>query len=177
MNGTMFENLKRCTRCRELKSLDQFSKHYYCKQCMHEYYIERKARLGRQFLDSNKESVARWAEGNREQYLETCKRASKKWKENNTDHNAALKLYYNQIRRARLAQVQVDTSITIEALFNRDEGVCQICLEACLRQEASIDHVIPLRVGGDHVWENVQLAHLICNFKKGGRYDDPPEDA
>lgn len=30
----------------------------------------------------------------------------------------------------------------------------------------SIDHVIALKNGGNHVWSNVQLAHAICNIIK-----------
>jgi 5-methylcytosine-specific restriction endonuclease McrA len=32
---------------------------------------------------------------------------------------------------------------------------------------ATIDHIIPISLGGRHCAENVQLAHRICNNKKG----------
>jgi 5-methylcytosine-specific restriction endonuclease McrA len=31
----------------------------------------------------------------------------------------------------------------------------------------SIDHIVPMSKGGDHVWNNVQVAHIICNSYKG----------
>lgn len=31
----------------------------------------------------------------------------------------------------------------------------------------SIDHIVPMSKGGGHVWENVQVAHIICNTEKG----------
>lgn len=34
---------------------------------------------------------------------------------------------------------------------------------------ASIDHVIPLSVGGDNTRANVQLAHRRCNTAKNNR--------
>lgn len=37
------------------------------------------------------------------------------------------------------------------------------------RMSASLDHVIPLAAGGPHTPENLQLAHLRCNAKKGAR--------
>jgi 5-methylcytosine-specific restriction endonuclease McrA len=37
---------------------------------------------------------------------------------------------------------------------------------------ATIEHIIPLCVGGTHTWDNVAPAHAMCNFKKG---DSLPE--
>jgi 5-methylcytosine-specific restriction endonuclease McrA len=36
----------------------------------------------------------------------------------------------------------------------------------------SLDHVIPLAMGGDHVEENLQCAHLICNSTKAANPSD-----
>ncbi len=33
----------------------------------------------------------------------------------------------------------------------------------------TIDHVVPLTLGGNDVRVNVQLAHFSCNSRKGGR--------
>ena len=33
----------------------------------------------------------------------------------------------------------------------------------------SVDHVIPVRNGGSHRLSNLQLAHLVCNLRKGAR--------
>jgi 5-methylcytosine-specific restriction endonuclease McrA len=30
----------------------------------------------------------------------------------------------------------------------------------------SIDHIVPLAKGGNHTWNNVQLAHHYCNTLK-----------
>lgn len=35
----------------------------------------------------------------------------------------------------------------------------------------SIDHIVPMSKGGGHVWENVQVAHIICNSEKGDRLE------
>jgi len=34
---------------------------------------------------------------------------------------------------------------------------------------ASLDHIFPLSLGGDHVRENVHAAHLRCNISKNNR--------
>ena len=86
-------------------------------------------------------------------------------------------------RRTRIAEQMVDNDITLEGLYKRDKGVCHICGGKCDYEDyvvsdqaiicgdwyPSIDHVIPLSKGGEHSWDNVKLAHRICNSKKSNR--------
>lgn len=83
----------------------------------------------------------------------------------------------------------IDKDITLEKLYIRDKGICYICNERCnyddykLTNEGyfiaglkypSIDHIIPLNKGGTHTWNNVKLAHFICNsLKKDKLYPRP----
>lgn len=66
--------------------------------------------------------------------------------------------------------------IYLGTLYRKCKGVCGICgehvdqsLKSPHPESASIDHIIPISKGGSHTWENVQLAHMICNSKKGNR--------
>ena len=85
-----------------------------------------------------------------------------------------------RIRKRRT--VIVDRGITLEKLYQRDNGVCAICGGLCdwndheRREDGtfivknyypSIDHIQPLSMGGVHSWENVRLAHFICNSVRG----------
>lgn len=61
-------------------------------------------------------------------------------------------------------------------IFERDDWICQICGEPVDPQlvwpdmmRKSIDHIIPIARGGPDTAENVQLAHLRCNLRKGAR--------
>lgn len=61
-------------------------------------------------------------------------------------------------------------------IAERDGYRCALCrrkvnmlLTAPHLMMASIDHVIPLSVGGDDTKVNVQLAHWLCNTRKGNR--------
>ncbi len=80
----------------------------------------------------------------------------------------------------------VDSDITLERLFHKEWGVCYLCGESCDWEDysindngvfiagnnyPSIDHIIPLSRGGVHSWDNVRLAHRICNSKKWARVD------
>ena len=80
--------------------------------------------------------------------------------------------------RARKLGLAYDPSVTLKKLVERDGLRCAICGEMCDWNDhswskysgpmyPSIDHIIPMAKGGPHVWENVQVAHIICNSEKG----------
>ena len=61
-------------------------------------------------------------------------------------------------------------------IYERDGWVCKLCGEMVQRDakwpeplSPSLDHIVPLSKGGGHLRDNVQLAHLICNVRKGNR--------
>ena len=83
-------------------------------------------------------------------------------------------------RRAKVRNAMVDKDITVLGLFKRDAGICYLCGKPCRLDDyvmqngqkqcgdwyPSIDHVVPLSKGGKHSWDNVRLAHRICNSIK-----------
>lgn len=78
-------------------------------------------------------------------------------------------------RRARQRGVKL-TPARRWLVYERDGWLCQICGRPINRavpaphpMSASIDHVIPLDLGGAHCEENWQCAHFICNSIKGCR--------
>lgn len=91
---------------------------------------------------------------------------------------------YHKRDRIRLARAKangkVDYTITLEKLIKRDNNICYICNGECNLNDytyqgntfvagnyyPSIDHVIPLAKGGVHQWNNIKLAHRICNSLK-----------
>lgn len=78
------------------------------------------------------------------------------------------------MRRKRIKKNgRVDWEISIERLIKRDKGVCYLCktqvninVDTNDDYYPSIDHVIPIAKGGTHTWNNVKLAHRICNSYK-----------
>lgn len=86
----------------------------------------------------------------------------------------------NHRHRARKYGVAYEPGITLKKVFKRDNGICQICGKPCDWSDRrwnkycgptypSTDHIIPLDKGGGHIWENVQLAHMMCNSEKGDK--------
>jgi len=61
-----------------------------------------------------------------------------------------------------------------ENVYARDKGRCQYCGSDISRSEATYDHVLPRRLGGKTIWENIVISCRLCNQKKGGR---TPEQA
>ncbi len=61
-----------------------------------------------------------------------------------------------------------------ENVYARDSGRCQYCSGRLPRQEATYDHVLPRSQGGMTRWDNVVIACVPCNQRKGGR---TPEQA
>ena len=86
-------------------------------------------------------------------------------------------------REHRIKAAMVDKDITVEGLYKRDNGICYLCGKPCRLDDyiiqdgqkqcgdwyPSIDHVVPLARGGAHSWDNVRLAHRICNSRKADK--------
>ncbi len=148
----------------------------YMREYMREYYKcpEARAKIRasqKVYYQRNKDKVKKqsreWqikhAEHRKEYMLNYRKGNREKW------NILANKIWHR--RRAKILMVPTE-SISIDVLFDRDNGICGICGKAVKRSgERSIDHIIPLSMGGHHIWSNVQLAHLKCNMGRGaGRY-------
>lgn len=65
---------------------------------------------------------------------------------------------------------------TRQEVFERDGWVCALCRRKIKKSarspdplSASVDHIIPLSLGGSDSLSNVQSAHLSCNVAKGTR--------
>ncbi len=83
----------------------------------------------------------------------------------------------SESHRARARRAGVDYEpIRSKLVFERDGWMCGICggkiwkhTKAPHPKSASLDHIMPISLGGGHVHTNVQAAHFWCNSKKGNR--------
>lgn len=102
---------------------------------------------------------------------ERCRRIKKR-----ETKRARGKLYGKTYRsRARAYGVRYEP-VNRMKVFARDKWRCQLCGKPVDRDakaphplSVTLDHVVPMSVGGDHTYANVQCAHFLCNSIKGNR--------
>ncbi len=57
-------------------------------------------------------------------------------------------------------------------IFERDKNTCQYCGRRMPKSEVTVDHVVPRSRGGIDSWDNLVLACVDCNVRKGSRTPD-----
>lgn len=150
--GSVVGGRKLCADCKQDLPVSSFytaGAHRFqarCKECA--------AARAKSYRESRQEVV-------REQYrLSAAKRVQPR-------RDAARK------RRAAIRLAAVEDVVSIE-VYDRALWVCGICGCGIPRvtiwphpESASLDHVIPISLGGAHSYANTQPAHLVCNMRKG----------
>lgn len=69
-------------------------------------------------------------------------------------------------RRARMRDAIIGP-IDTGAIKERDRMVCCICGKRVAEKDFSLDHTVPLSLGGPHTQENLRVAHRNCNKRRG----------
>jgi hypothetical protein len=159
---------KRQTQIRKQRERDaKLDKVYVCKICGKEY-------TPRQYMES--EGLTLFS--NVGYCSHACKRKSMNRAQKMSPSRKGRRDSHRH--RAKKYGVAYDSSITLEKLVARDGLQCAICGGMCDWNDhtwsscsgplhPSIDHVIPMAKGGPHIWENVQVAHVMCNSEKGDK--------
>lgn len=80
-----------------------------------------------------------------------------------------------QRRRALIRDPEADL-IDRDDVGERDGWRCGICRRKVNRalawphpRSASLDHIVPLSLGGQHIRANVRIAHLTCNVRRSNQ--------
>lgn len=83
---------------------------------------------------------------------------------------------YREQRRARMEGAYAGPKAPRFVIAERDRWICGICGQGIPRVVKhghplylTMDHIIPISLGGTHSPENVQAAHARCNYSKGSR--------
>lgn len=102
----------------------------------------------------------------------TCSPYCKRQRDSINKVKSGYKKDINRRRRLIVSATESESFDKID-IFERDGWVCQICGKKVNRnlsypnpKSASLDHILPMALGGGHTRANVQLAHLRCNIKK-----------
>ena len=152
----------RCHRCRMVKPASEFYPDparptglaSSCRECRKTASKKRYAADPEASRAQNREWAAKHPERMREY------KAS--WSKAHPEQRAEVQ----NRRRVRLRSGVVE-KIDPREIYERDGGRCHICGKRVARNKMSLDHLIPVARGGDHVALNVRLAHLSCNVKRG----------
>jgi 5-methylcytosine-specific restriction endonuclease McrA len=111
--------------------------------------------------------------------------AARQWAKDNPEKARALNARNNRRRKAAIRGATDLDPINAIEIFNRDGWVCGLCGKPIDKRHkfpdrlsATLDHIIPISRGGQHVPDNVQAAHYSCNSSKRDRVgvagDGPP---
>jgi 5-methylcytosine-specific restriction endonuclease McrA len=167
---------KRCTKCGEVKLLDNFyvdnrnrdGRHSFCKQC-------------------SIKAVRNWEKNNLEKLLERWRRISRERDHKNEAHRAKYKKYRDshlekereRIRlkgHNRLAKIKGNggkiTAVEWSELKRKYDYTCLCCRRKEPEIELTLDHVIPVDKGGANVIGNAQPLCGSCNSSKGTKCTD-----
>lgn len=127
--------------------------------------------------------LAQWHAGNTPEKQDKARRVARRWYAENTERGKLNAKSWRQSnpdkaaagsarRRALKRGVNADL-ISLQSVCRRDGWICGLCGQRINRKlkypdplSASIDHIVPLSDGGQHIEKNVQCAHLKCNVRK-----------
>lgn len=146
--------------------LDQMEQTKACKKCgtvkaLSEYHLEKRSSDGRKGWC--RECASTYNKAYHSRRLATCE-----------VYRSKQRGY--QVKRKRLLDGAKQEFYLRGDIFARDNWTCQLCEEAIdpdlkwpEARSASIDHILPVSLGGDDTAANVQAAHLRCNTSKNNR--------
>jgi 5-methylcytosine-specific restriction endonuclease McrA len=175
-----------CRHCEQDKPATEFRRNRgaRCLACWNAYQRDWTAHnMEKKRASSRSWSARAWAQDH-----EGMLQKRRDWREDNGDkERATARARYaanpqpekwmekNTRRRAMRFGVLVER-FTKREIYERDQWKCQLCggkVDSVARfphpKSASLDHVIPLSLGGSHTRQNCVLAHLLCNSSKQNR--------
>lgn len=123
---------------------------------------ELKRELDRDFREKNREAIRQKRTDN----LEFFRERDRRYRESGAHAE----------RERRRRAVKMGAKVEDVDLNSIWTGRCGLCGEGMDREtpypdplSKSIDHIVPLSLGGQHVLSNLQWTHLRCNVAKGNR--------
>lgn len=191
--------LIRCTTCGTEKTISSISLRgnggIRCALCFHNEAIQRQLKLDlekrKNRIKKDKRRIAKRLKEDQVSFR-TCecgalllypKKVCDSCSKEKVRQRERAKEHKRRIREGK----DFDKGITLDKLYERDHGVCYLCGKVCNwsdsqringvfkvgRSYPTVEHIKALANGGTHTWDNVKLACLSCNSKKGTKvYED-----
>lgn len=184
--------VKQCTKCGEVKTLDQFHKgsakfglQSHCKQCISDYYVVNRERIGkykRAWYEKNRGKILEYHvvyyTQNRTGILDYSRkrRAEGKdtkaaWRRANPDKVTAANNRYRARKMGNGGNYTADDLAAIRAAQTDKQGrlICWACNKPIVGKP-HLDHWIPLDKGGTNDPGNLHYMHAKCNLKKSVKH-------
>lgn len=121
---------------------------------------------GRAWRKANPDKVRAYSAAHRAADPEKARAATRAWQKKNPHIVNA----HTAKRKARIRGAKIVERIDRHAIYDRDGGRCHLCGELAPREDFTLDHLIPVVLGGNHTQDNVKVAHGVCNSRKGARF-------
>lgn len=172
-----------CSLCRSIKRKAQ----YWNDPQRHRQYVNNySARYRDEINQRQNQRRKQDPERARLQYRKTYQQRRKECIEYQRRHRASMtpeqqervrtmarpvKVAHQNKRRALKAGVPSEI-VRLKDILERDGPTCYLCgktLDPDIKGQVTLDHVIPLTKGGPHMTENVRIACMTCNTRKGNR--------
>jgi 5-methylcytosine-specific restriction endonuclease McrA len=181
---------KQCPKCRRQQSIDAFKlaagepPSLFCRRCRETQKICRRCGTSKSIIEFSRRG------GDRIGFCKSCyrdarasiyengrARADAIWRKRHCTERPAGTSHYDQDpaevlrapkrRRAERLRKAKRAPIDREVIFKRDDWLCGICGESVEVGDATLDHIVPISLGGADEPSNVRLAHSLCNSQRG----------
>lgn len=161
--------MKVCTQCSRSLPLDFYTKdsqkgdglRSYCKDCQRNYaskYRQSNPDRNKIYYKQNREKLIDYQHENRERFRDVRKR----WNQKNKDRNRVLAHQRRVIEKNQLGAIP-ENCWDLLILVYKSCGICGS------EENLTMDHVIPLSLGGKHSIENLAILCKTCNSRKRNR--------
>jgi len=179
---------KRCTKCKEVKVVSEFHRcskngdglKCRCKDCRAEYardYMatynpayykvhreEIKAAANHYYKENTEQVCERMRDYCRE-YAEDNRSRALRWAKDNRERFRENQRAYRHRRRSNGGSHTVEEWLALCATY---DGKCA----RCGAEEQTLDHIVPVLLGGSNDIENIQPLCRSCNSSKGAKVLD-----
>lgn len=172
------DRVKRCVRCGEEKPLSSFYAYGYTTR-----QGKQSTRYESRCMDCSRERRKEYYSDN----INACQATAAEWKRRNREHLRAYnkerqrdpeyrrnKAKAQRARKARMRSGADNKDPRIAALY-QEAMDWEKKLEACVISDdpidlkVHVDHIVPLALGGKHVFENLQILDARINMQKGAK--------
>lgn len=167
---------KICRSCGKEKCLEEYAKHRnICKQCRADYVKQWQS----DNADIQKIKKKQWRDSNAEILKQKRKQKvltdvqRQKQREHHRIYKAKHRIQYNIYdykRRSILKDAGTFTEAEWTTLKEKYNNMCLAC--KCKSCKLTIDHVLPLSLGGSNTIDNIQPLCGECNTRKNNKYID-----